>query len=145
MAGGHTQSSTWPTGEPNPTKSRPPTPTNSAGATAQRCGWSVNRTDSTANIAQPRANPHRTAPVTAGSSAGINGAAARRNPATSPMANEPATTQPMFPLDPGSEWDGRSRPVSLGVGSVATMTPFHAPFGGARLARAVNATLSDDH
>jgi hypothetical protein len=81
----------------------------------------VNRTESTANIAQPRANPHRTAPVTALSSAEMNGATARSRAATSPLANEPATTQPICPLGPRSGWDGRPQPLSLGVGSVATM------------------------
>jgi hypothetical protein len=74
---------------------------NSAGATAQRCGWSVNRTETTASIVQPSANPHRTAPVTAYSAAGRNGAATSRRAATIPVANEPATIQPMRPLDPG--------------------------------------------
>src|SRR5512132_4516572 len=60
----------------------------------------------------------------------MNGATARRRAATSPVANEPATIQPIFPLDPGSGWDGRSRPLSLGVGmgvgSVVTMDSIHA-------------------
>jgi hypothetical protein len=55
------------------------------------------------------------------SSAGMNGAATRRTAATSPVANEPATIQPMLPLDPGPGWDGWSRPVSLGVRWVVTM------------------------
>jgi hypothetical protein len=63
----------------------------------------VNRTESTANIAQPSANPHRTAPVRALSSAGMNGAATRSRAATSPVANEPATIQPMCPLAVGGE------------------------------------------
>ena len=81
-AGGHTQSSTSCTEEPNASSRRPPSPMNSAGAAAHRCGWSVNRTESTASIAQPSANPHRTAPVTALSSAGMNGAATRSRAAS---------------------------------------------------------------
>ena len=41
----------------------------------------MNRADSTASIAQPSANPHRTAPVTALSCAGMNGAATRSSAA----------------------------------------------------------------
>src|ERR687898_1974388 len=51
----------------------------------------------------------------------MNGAPARTTAATSPVASEPATIQPTLPLGPGPGWDGWSRPVSLGVGSVATM------------------------
>src|SRR4030095_11792110 len=51
----------------------------------------------------------------------MSGATTRRNAATSPVANEPATIQTMRPLDPRSGWDRRSRPVSLGAGSVATI------------------------
>src|SRR5215217_5028654 len=68
----------------------------------------------------------------------MNGAPARRTAARSPVANEPATTQPMCPLGPRSGWDRRPWPWSLGVGSVATMTPVHAQSGAALLARAVN-------
>ena len=57
---------------------------NAAGTAAHRCGWSVYRTESTANIAQPTANPHRTAPVTAFSCAGMNGAATRSQPGEEP-------------------------------------------------------------
>ena len=75
---------------------------NTAGTTAQRCGWSVNRTESTANIAQPMANPHSTAPVMSFSCTWMNGAATRSRAATSPVARDPATTQPMRPARPGS-------------------------------------------
>ena len=50
MTGGHTQLSTACTDEPNATRRRPPNPMSSAGATAHRCGWSVNLTESTANM-----------------------------------------------------------------------------------------------
>ena len=43
------------TEEPKSSRSTPPTPMNAAGAQAHRCGWSVNRTESTANIAHPTA------------------------------------------------------------------------------------------
>jgi hypothetical protein len=49
-------------------------------------------------------------------SAGTNGAAMRSRAATSPMANEPATTQPMCPLGPASGRGGRSGPLASGVG-----------------------------
>jgi hypothetical protein len=68
---------------------------NAAGTEAHACGWSVNRTDNTLNMAQPTENPHRTAPVMAASSAGTNGAATRSSAAKSPVVNDPATTQPM--------------------------------------------------
>src|SRR5512132_1915347 len=85
----------------------------------------------------------------------MNGAVVRSKAATSPVANEPATIQPMCPLDRGSGWDGRSRPLSLGVGmgvgSVVTMDSIPCTAGVARVqlsalaARAVNSTLDDDH
>ena len=59
----------------------------------------MNRTESKANIAQPSANPQRTAPVTALSSAGRKGATTKSTAATSPSDNERATIHPMWPLD----------------------------------------------
>ncbi len=93
---------------------------NSAGTAAQRCGWSVNRVESTANIAQPSANPHSTAPVTALSCAGTNGAATRSSAATSPVANEPATA-----LNSETDIGGTpflwASPTTFPEGSVATL------------------------
>ncbi len=70
---------------------------NTAGAAAHRWGCSVNRTDSLANSAQPRANASKTMPVRTFSFAGMNGAATRTNAITSPVANDPATINPMPP------------------------------------------------
>ena len=56
----------------------------------------------------------------AASSAGTNGAATRSSAATSPVVNDPATTQPMCPLGPGAEGgDGPdlSSGVAVGTGS----------------------------
>jgi hypothetical protein len=68
--------------------------------------------------------------VTSFSSAGMNGAATRSRAATNPVANEPATTQPMCPLGLAPGWDGRSGPLSSGVGVgmgvVVTMDSIHA-------------------
>ena len=50
--------------------------------------------------------------MTAPSCAGMNGAATRSSAASSPVANEPATIQPMDPLGGVVEWS----PVSLLVG-----------------------------
>ena len=116
MTADHTQLSTACTEEPNATRRRPPNPMSSAGATAHRCGWSVNLTESTANITQPTANPHSTAPVTRLSSAGRNGAATRSRATTNPTAIDPDTIQPMCLLGPRSGRDGRCPPLSLGVG-----------------------------
>ena len=77
-------------------RATPTTAMNTAGAAAHRCGWSVNRTDSTANIAQPSAKPSRTIPVSVCSSAGAIGAATRRAAAISPAAIEPATINPIL-------------------------------------------------
>jgi hypothetical protein len=51
----------------------------------------------------------------------MNGAATRSRAATSPVANEPATIQPRGPRGPGSGRDGRSWPLSLGVGVVGVV------------------------
>ena len=67
---------------------------NTAGTAAQRWGWSVNRWESPSNVAQPIANPHRTAPVTAASVTGTNGTKARIIAARTPVAREAATIQP---------------------------------------------------
>ena len=66
-----------------------------AGTTAHRCGWSVNRIESTANIAHPMANPHSTAPVMSFSWTWMKGAATRSRAAMSPVASDPATIQPI--------------------------------------------------
>jgi hypothetical protein len=60
--------------------------------------WSVNRTESTASIAQPRANPHSTAPVMSFSCSWMKGAATRSRAATTPVASDPATIRPIWPL-----------------------------------------------
>ena len=75
----------------------PATAMTTAGAAAQRCGWSVSRTDSTASNTQPRANARSTTPMRTFSVAGMNGAATRTKAAMSPAAIEPATINPMCP------------------------------------------------
>ena len=63
-SGGHTQPNTFCTTEPvGRSEIRPARARNTAGAAAQRCGWSLNRTDSTASKAQPKAKPSSTTPV----------------------------------------------------------------------------------
>ena len=79
----------------------PTTAMNMAGAAAQRCGWSLNRIDSTANNAQPSAHPSRTIPVWLCSSAGASGAMTRSAAAISPAAIEPATIKPILLLAAG--------------------------------------------
>jgi hypothetical protein len=67
---------------------------NTAGTAAQRCGWSVNRWESPNNDAQPIANPHRTAPLTAASVTGTTGTKARATAARTPVEREAATIPP---------------------------------------------------
>jgi hypothetical protein len=105
---------------------------NTAGTAAHRWGWLVNRVESSTNVAQPRANPHSTAPVTSFSSGLMKGAAARRRAASSPRASEPATTQPMGPRDADLAGIGPG-PLSgdvaggVGVGVIVTMGSIQVP------------------
>jgi hypothetical protein len=82
---------------------------NAAGATAHSCGWSMNRTDSTVNNAQPSANASSTTPVRAFSLAGTNGATTRATATIRPAAIDIATTEPIPILAvrgvrPGGRW-----------------------------------------
>src|SRR5918993_5521419 len=92
--GGHTQLNTACTAADPLSEATPATPMNVAGAAAHRCGWSLNRTDSTASNAHPSANPSRTTPVTTFSLAGTNGTATRTTAAISPPAIDRATINP---------------------------------------------------
>ena len=74
---------------------------NMAGAAAHRCGWSLNRTDSTANNAQPSAKASSTTPVSTFSLAGMNGMATRTTAAISPAAMDRATINPILLLAVG--------------------------------------------
>jgi hypothetical protein len=65
-----------------------------AGATAQRCGWSVNRVDRSAINAHPTAKPISTMAVEKSASTVPTGRNARISAATRPAASEPATTPP---------------------------------------------------
>ena len=98
MAGGHTQRRTSCPSEPNAMRASPPSPMKPAGAHAQRCGWWVKRTDSPASIAQPKAKPQSTPPVSSFGSVGMNGIAARTPAARSPLASEPMTIRPRCPF-----------------------------------------------
>src|SRR5215211_8083455 len=111
-AGGHTQPNTSRTASDPNSNTRPATAKNTAGAAAQRCGWLLNRTDSTASNAQPRAKARSTTPVSTFSFAGMNGAATSARAATSPAANDAETINPGCPRGvcsgaPGS-WRSRS-------------------------------------
>ena len=98
--GGHTHRNPCPTAVSDPTREiRPATARNTAGAAAQRCGWSLNRRDRTASNAQPTAKPSSTTPVSTSARAGMNGAATSVTATTSPAAIDPATIQPMPVLD----------------------------------------------
>ena len=98
--GGHTQRNACPTAVSAPRmETSPATDRNTAGAAAQRCGWSLIRTDKTASNAQPNAKPSSTAPGSTSALAGTSGAAATPTATTSPAAIEPATIQPMVALD----------------------------------------------
>ena len=78
---------------------RPATVRNTAGAAAQRCGWSLSCTDKTASSAQPNANASSTTPVSTSAVAGMNGAATSATATTSPAAIDAATIKAMRPLD----------------------------------------------
>jgi hypothetical protein len=65
-----------------------------AGTTAHRCGWSVNRMDSTASSAHPIAKPNRTIAVAKLSSTVEAGRNGRTTAAANPPASEMATTGP---------------------------------------------------
>ena len=98
----------------------PATARNTAGAAAQRWGWLLNRTESTASNAQPRASASSTTPVRMFSFAGMKGAATRARAATSPAANDAATINPMRP----SRWGGtRADGWRLGSWAVVAMWP----------------------
>ncbi len=98
--GGHTQRNPRPTAESDPRiEIRPAMARRTAGAAAQRCGWSLTRTDRTASSVQPTANPSSTAPVSTSAVAGMNGATTSAAATTSPAAIDPATIRPMPPLD----------------------------------------------
>jgi hypothetical protein len=94
---------------------------NAAGAAAHRCGWSLNRTDSTANNAHPSANPSRTTPVMTFSSAGMNGAATRTTATISPAATDAATINAILLLAVGGRRLGGWR--SLAWVAVIMMAP----------------------
>ena len=67
---------------------------NAAGAAAHRCGWSLNRTDSTASNAQPSAKPSSTTPVRTFSFAGMNGAATRTSGGNQSSRHRSSDDQP---------------------------------------------------
>jgi hypothetical protein len=117
----------------------------SAGAVAHRWGWSLNRTENPANIAQPSANPHSTAPLMRIAAAGMNGAKARSSAASRPVASEPATILPMCPLGRRSVTGGESMPLRCGLGAgvvgvVVTMGSIPCP---ADVARVQQSALGD--
>ena len=75
-AGGQTQASTpCRSGSESRKERTPATPMNKAGATAHRCGWSVNPTDNPASSAHPNPKATRTPPARMFSRASRNGAA----------------------------------------------------------------------
>src|SRR4051795_11746885 len=93
-AGGHTQRSTSAEASGATGSSTAATAMTTAGTRAQRCGWSVNRMDSTANSVHPIAKPNRTIAVAKLSStlpAGTNG---KITAAANPAASEASKTGP---------------------------------------------------
>ena len=105
----------------------PTTAMNRAGAAAQRCGWSPNRIDSTANNAQPSAHPSRTIPVWLCSWAGASGAMTRSAAAITPAAIDPATIKPMLLLA-ACGLAGGSRWLGWLVAGVVVVVIMMAPF-----------------
>jgi hypothetical protein len=67
---------------------------------------SLNRTDSTANNAQPRGNASKTMLMRTCSFASTDGAATRTRPTTRPVANDPATINPNAYLRWGMQASG---------------------------------------
>src|SRR3954447_17149588 len=97
--GGHTQPSAVITEAPGANSSRatPISARTAAGTSAHRCGWLVQRVDSSASAAQPSANPSSAVPVMTCSRAPSTANHTRTNAATAPRTREPATIQPIGP------------------------------------------------
>ena len=68
---------------------------NAAGASAQRCGWSVSHADSPASDAQPTAKPSSTIAVAKSTSTLLTGRKGSTSAATRPTTTDPTTTTPM--------------------------------------------------
>ncbi len=121
-AGGHTQPNTSRTASDPNSDTRPATAKNTAGTAAQRCGWVLNPTDSTASNAQPRAKASSTTPIRMLSLAGMNGAATRARATASPMANDAETINPIRPSGAGctrpDRWRSRSWDVVAMLASI---------------------------
>ena len=93
-AGGQTHPSASTTASGARSTSAPDSAMKIAGATAQRCGWSVNRVDRTAMSAHPRAKPNSTMAVAKSTSTVPTGRNGRITAAAKPAASDPATTLP---------------------------------------------------
>ena len=92
---------------------------NTAGAAAQRWGWSVKRYERPSSVAQPIAKPHRTAPVMAVSVTDVNGAKTRMSAARTPVANEADTSHPRRSRGLGRPSGGAAGTVGVAVGGSA--------------------------
>src|ERR671912_2255279 len=109
---------------------RPAAPMNAAGTAAHRCGWSLNRVDSAANNAHPRANANSTTPVMTFSSAGTNGAATRTTATISPAAIDAATINPILLLAvrfKRPDWMSLSEVVVIMMASSLKIITAYAP------------------
>ena len=117
MAGGHTQPRASSPPGPKAMRLSPPRPIKTAGVHAQRWGWSVKRSERAARIAQPRAKPQSTAPVSSLGSGGMKGITARTPAARSPLVREARTIRLRRPFGccEGGCWFERVRCVRRGV------------------------------
>src|SRR4051794_10356711 len=127
-AGGHTQRNTPAEASGATSSSTAASAMTTAGATAQRCGWSVNWMDSTANSAHPSEKPNRTMAVAKLSSTLPTGRNGRITAAANPAAREPTTTGPTR-MRRGFGPAGGDGLGVVGCGSVWATLSDHLPWG----------------
>src|SRR3954454_9345376 len=123
-AGGHTQRNTPAEASGATSSNTPDSAMPTAGATAQRCGWSVNRMDSTANSVHPSAKPNSTIAVAKLSWTLPTGRNGKITAAANPATSEASTTQPTR-MRRGSGAAGGTGSTLGGAVPLRTLMPDH--------------------